>query len=386
MNASVKTRRGGLAALATIAGLLSSACARSSNGASTTRDPAAGGTSPASTTPAAANPQAQAKPASAQAPKSADAPPVVVFTGMCDASGAVPLSDSRFVVADDEDNVLRVYDVEQGGAPLLRADVSAGLKLPLKRKKKKPGSVPVAPEADIEAATRIGDRAYFMTSHGRNSSGKLKPERLRFFATTAPDNGEIEVVGEPYDKLLADLLADTRLASFELSKAAELAPKEPGGLNLEGMTERKEGGVWLGFRNPVPEGRALLVPLLNPEELVAGKRARFGEPVKLDLGGLGVRSLSSYRDRYLVVAGPFDQGATSRLFIWDGGTKAEPLEGISLDGFNPEGFFTPERRERIMLLSDDGTVEVNGTECKRLKDPAQKRFRGLWVSLPFSKG
>jgi hypothetical protein len=302
----------------------------------------------------------------------------VVFTGMCDASGAVALSDRRFVVADDEDNVLRVYDVEQGGAPLGGTDVSHGLKLPLK-KKKKPGSVPVAPEADIEAATRLGDRAYFMTSHGRNSSGKLKPERLRFFATTAPEDGDIEVIGEPYDGLLADLLAEPRLGSFELAKAAELAPKAPGGLNLEGMTERKEGGVWLGFRNPIPEGRALLVPLLNPEELITGKKARFGDPVKLDLGGLGVRSLSSHRDRYLIVAGPFDQGATSRLFTWDGGAKVEPLDRVSLAGFNPEGFFTPEGRDHIMLLSDDGGVSIDGTDCKRLKDPAAKRFRGLWV-------
>jgi hypothetical protein len=304
----------------------------------------------------------------------------VVFTGMCDASGAVALSDRRFVVADDEDNVLRVYDVEQGGAPLGGTDVSHGLKLPLK-KKKKPGSVPVAPEADIEAATRLGDRAYFMTSHGRNSSGKLKPERLRFFATTAPEDGDIEVIGEPYDGLLADLLAEPRLESFELAKAAELSPKAPGGLNLEGMTERKEGGVWLGFRNPIPEGRALLVPLLNPEQLITGKRARFGDPVKLDLGGLGVRSLSSHRDRYLIVAGPFDQGATSRLFTWDGGARVEPLDRVSLADFNPEGFFTPEGRDHIMLLSDDGSVSVDGTDCKRLKDPAAKRFRGLWVSL-----
>src|SRR5688572_22748463 len=30
------------------------------------------------------------------------------FTGMCDASGAVPLNDHLFAVADDEDNILRV--------------------------------------------------------------------------------------------------------------------------------------------------------------------------------------------------------------------------------------------------------------------------------------
>jgi hypothetical protein len=323
----------------------------------------------------------------ASAPPVMGAPPpvvrreeVVTFTGMCDASGAVPLSNRRFVVADDEDNVLRVYDVEQGGAPVARADVSPGLKLPVKAKKKS-GKVPIAPEADIEAATRLGDRAYFITSHARNSSGKLKPERLRFFATSASENGEIQVIGEPYDGILNDILKDPRLAQFELAKAAELAPKAEGGLNLEGMTERKEGGVWLGFRNPIPKGRALLLPLLNPEELIEGKPARLGDPLTLDLGGLGVRSLSSYRGRYLIVAGHFDQGAASRLFVWDGAHAVEALN-LDLQGFNPEGFFTPEGLDRIMLLSDDGSVAIEGTDCKRLKDPEAKRFRGLWVSLP----
>lgn len=365
MNGPRLTPCGRSLALWALIGLLSVSCSRATNKAT----PAPNGT------PASAAPK----------PSPSPSPSVVVFTGMCDASGAVALSDRKFVVADDEDNVLRVYDVERGGAPLGGADVSRGLKLPLKKKKKKPGA-PVAPEADIEAAARLGDRAYFMTSHGRNSKGKLKPERLRFFATTTPEDGDIEVIGEPYDSLLDDLLAEPRLARFELAQAAELAPKAPGGLNLEGMTARKEGGVWLGFRNPIPEGRALLLPLLNPEELVTGKKARFGEPVLLDLGGLGVRSLSSYRDRYLIAAGPFDQGASARLFAWDGGPAAEPLDRISLEGFNPEGFFTPESRDRIMLLSDDGSVSIDGTDCKRLKDPAAKRFRGVWVALPLSKG
>jgi hypothetical protein len=33
------------------------------------------------------------------------------------------------------------------------------------------------------------------------------------------------------------------------------------------------------------------------------------------------------------------------------------------------------------VLSDDGGVDVDGTECKRVKDPTKKRFRGAWVSL-----
>jgi hypothetical protein len=40
----------------------------------------------------------------------------VVFEGTCDASGAVPLDARRFAVADDENNVIRIYDAERGGS------------------------------------------------------------------------------------------------------------------------------------------------------------------------------------------------------------------------------------------------------------------------------
>ena len=41
-----------------------------------------------------------------------------------------------------------------------------------------------------------------------------------------------------------------------------------------------------------------------------------------------------------------------------------------------------EGRDEILLLSDDGTVEIDGKECKRLDDPDRKRFRGRWIRLP----
>lgn len=313
-----------------------------------------------------------------EAAKSVPARPAneVIFTGMCDASGAVALSGRNMLVADDEDNVLRVYDAERGGAPTAQLDLSELLGLP--RKQKKNGTIAAPPEVDIEAAARIAERAYFITSHGRNAAGKLKTERLRFFATSAPEHGALALIGEPYGDLVQDLLEEPRLASFELEAASLLAPKTAGGLNIEGMTARVEGGLWLGFRNPIPKGRALVVPLLNPEELIAGKRASFGAPLTLDLGGLGVRGLSSWHGRYLIAAGSFDATSAAKLFAWDGGDQLSPVVVPNLDRYNPEALFTPESREQILLLSDDGSALLDGVECKRLKDGSRKQFRGLW--------
>lgn len=307
--------------------------------------------------------------------RSALVPPgVVVFTGMCDASGAVALSSDSFAVADDEDNVIRVYDAVRGGAPLRAIDLSPELKLATKRNKG-------APETDLEAATRLGSLALWLTSHGRSSSGKLKPERHRFFATELSGaTARFELVGTPYERLLADLLADARYAHFGLAQASERAPKSEGGLNIEGLTARLEGGVFIGFRSPVPGGRALIATLLNPEQVVRGlEPARFAAPLTLDLEGRGIRDIGAWRGRYLILAGAVNEGGSSALYVWDGAARLQQVDA-ALGALNPEGFFSADERADVMLLSDDGTESIAGRECKRLKDPSQKRFRGLWIA------
>lgn len=302
----------------------------------------------------------------------------LIFTGMCDASGAVVLSRDLFAVADDENNVLRIYDANRGGAPLSSSDVSAALPIASVAGKKRSAK---RPEIDIEAATRIGDVALWITSHGRSSSGKERPERLFLFGTTAPATAAtIDVIGVPYLSLLDDLLSDARFAPFELAEASTRAPKEPGGLNIEGMTARPDGAVLIGFRNPVPAGRALLVPLLNPLDSIQGQPAKIGDPVLLDLGGLGIRSLSWWRGRYLIAAGPVADEASFRLFVWTGEGDAEPVDGVDLRGLNPEAFVTPDEVDQILVLSDDGSELVEGVPCKRIEDPSRKRFRGRWIA------
>ncbi len=300
-----------------------------------------------------------------RSPRRAKIGPQVIFRGVCDASGAVPLNSTQLALADDEDNRLRVYDTKSGGPPLRILDVTS----PFFPKK----------EADLEAAASIGQHAFWLSSHGRNKKGKLKQERLLFFSTSFPTtDGPFEVIGTPYRNLLDDLLADPRLTPFDLARASQLPPKEKGGLNLEGMTATPENHLLLGFRSPTPHGKALVVPLENPLEVPHGATARLGAPLLLDLGGLGIRSLSSWRGRYLIVAGPYDTGP-SRLFGWLGPNHPPYLILSDLRGLNPEGFFTPESRDEILLLSDDGALEIDGTPCKSLPDSSAKRFRGLWV-------
>lgn len=289
----------------------------------------------------------------------------IVFFGSCDPSGAVVLASGLFAVADDEDNLLRIYDADKGGPPLRTIDVSRLLEIDKKR-----------PESDLEAATRIGEVAYWVSSHARKAKGKVDSIRMFFFASQLPSlEGDLDIIGEPYRGLQRDLLAEPQLAGLGLQEAA-LKPPKQGGFNIEGLTGTPDKTLLLGFRNPVPDGLALVVPIENPAKISWGTRPTFGKPIRLDLGGLGVRALSHWRGKYLIAAGPQSQGEL-KMFAWAGPGHAPTLISDDLQGLNPEAFFTPEDRDDILILSDDGAERIGGEECKDLKDPTKKQFRAL---------
>lgn len=296
-----------------------------------------------------------------------------IYRGMCDASGGVPFGRGSFLVADDEDNGLRAYRRDRGGPPTHSADLSAELRL-------ERGS----PEMDLEAGSLLGDRIVWISSHGRNKRGKLKRNRLRLFATRVRETGSemsATLSGRPYDSLLEDLLADAALARFGLTDAATRAPKEPGGLNIEGLVATPDGRILIGFRNPIPEGRALLVPLDNPLEVLERGRARFGAPILVDLGGLGIRGMDPVEGGYLIVGGPPSDGPGRLFFLPEGSSSAEPL-AVATGDLNPEVVIAYPGEGRLLLLSDDGSRRIGSLECKRIADPGERYFRGVLFDLP----
>ncbi|MCI0748253.1 MAG: DUF3616 domain-containing protein [Verrucomicrobia subdivision 3 bacterium] len=300
------------------------------------------------------------------------------FIGCCDASATVAVTDDLFVMANDEDNILRVYSWKRLGAPVATSDLTAFLN---------PGRK--SPEVDIEAAARIGDRIYWISSHGRNAKGKERLSRHRFFATTmAATNGAVRLkpAGNFYAGLLKDLDADPRFKPFSLARAAQWAPKIEGALNIEGLAATPQGHLLIGFRNPIPRGQALVVRLLNPGEVIFGRAPRFGDPILLDLGGLGVRSIEFCHHRgYVIVGGASDGRPGSRLFEWSGNGAPTPLLQRGWSFLNPEAVavFGAAGSEQLLLLSDDGTLQIRGQDCKKLKDPDLKRFRAISVPLAY---
>jgi hypothetical protein len=284
---------------------------------------------------------------------------------MCEASAALMLEPGLFVVGDDDEADLRVYRKDEPAMPaILKISGLPGLK----------------EKADLEGAARIGDEIYWIGSHSRKNSGKEDLERHRLFAIkvkSADGQFSAEAVGKPYEKLLEDLQKDSRFDKFNLGAAAQLAPVECGGLNIEGLAATPDGKLLLGFRGPVRGGKALVVPLSNPREVLTGGKPSFGDPIELDLGGLGIRSMEHWpaANAYLIIAGSFEDGGRFQAYRWSGqaSDNPQPIANAGLSLLVPEAvFFDPAAPDELFMLSDDGDA------CP---DP-QKAFRSRRVKLP----
>jgi len=308
----------------------------------------------------------------ASAAGAAEAGGAMVYRGMCDASAAVALGPAHFIVADDEHNVLRVYR-RDAAEPVDAVDLAKFLRTADDK------------ESDLEGSAELDGLVYWIGSHGRNRNGKERPERHRLFAmepVPGADPPTLRPVGKAYERLLDDLLDAPTLARYDLGRAAKRAAEAPGGFNIEGLAASPGGGLWIGLRNPIPHGRALIVPIANPREVAMGAaRARIGAPIELDLGGRGIRSLERVAGAYLVVAGPPADDGDFALYRWSGSAGDAPRRiDIALGTLRPEALYAIPGTRQVQLLSDDGGIETGGTACKDL--PAARRsFAGSWSRL-----
>lgn len=289
-----------------------------------------------------------------------------VYRGMCDASAAAALGPDHFVVANDERNQLKIY--RRGVADAVD-EVDLAPFLGTKQHK----------ESDLEGAASIGNRIYWISSHGRNRKGDVQERRYRFFATEADASmPRLTPVGKPYAKLLDDLAGTPELKRYRLAEAASRTPEAEGAFNIEGLAATLEGELLIGMRNPAPRGMALLVTLLNPAQVVAeGERARFGKAYELDLGGRAIRSIELVGLAYMIIAGPTGNDGDFALYRWSGVAGEQPLElsHVTFHGARPEALFAIPGTRKVQILSDDG-----GEHCKEL-DEAEQTFQSVLVTL-----
>lgn len=281
---------------------------------------------------------------------------VAVYEGTCDAAGAVALPEGsfgdRFLMVDSADSILRIYAV---GTPDMHAGTDVGATLSGGNR----GGI------DIEAATWLDGEALLVGTLGRDPSGVARDADWQFLSVAVADDHTVHARPGRSDRLLAGLAAldpDLDAAIGDLgADDPELAP-DRGGINLEGMSVAADGAsLFLGFRNPVPAGQSILVKLLNPKAvLFEDAEPAFEPPIRLDLGGRGIRSMeyAPTAAAYFIVAGPAQAEGDFDLYRWVEGGTPLPVPGArealaSLPGFAPDGLIIDQTGTRLQLFSDD---------------------------------
>ncbi|MCU0527159.1 MAG: DUF3616 domain-containing protein [Elainella sp. Prado103] len=325
-------------------------------------------------------------------------------TGASDASTAVAIDSTYMLVADDEDQTIRLYDRTQSGLPLAGFDFTGNLNLTDVSGSGRPR------EVDIEGSTRVGNRIYWIGSHSNSSGGSSRPNRYRVFTTDLAGSGagaSLNYVGH-FENLRSQLISwgDANGYNFTASAATGVIPEAPtlDGFNIEGLTLAPDNTTgYVAFRAPnVPTAnrtQALIAPISNFTEVATGAaaQANIGAPIELNLGGRGIRSIErNSNNEYLIVAGPSDQATgiapkDFRLYTWTGiASDAPVLRGNNLTALNVNGSFESiveipaslKRGARVQLLVDNGDADFYGTgdEAKELTDNLQK-FRSESITL-----
>lgn len=347
-------------------------------------------------------------------------------TGASDASTAQAVDSEFMLVADDENQSLRLYSRSLSGLQGIGFDFTAALGLTDIN-----GGVPR--EVDIESSMRVGNRIYWAGSHGNQATGSFnaRPNRRRVFATDLTGSGALASLAyvDRYDFLLEDLVAwdnanghglGAGALGLQASTAANLSPEIPSGFNLEGLATASDGTTaYLAFRAPLlppanqlpvtpssTRTHALLIPVLQFPSLVVdgspGSRpagsATFGPPIIADLGQRGVRSIEgNARGQFVISAGPVGPGSTvqqPQLYAWNGSPTSAPvaltadLAALQADGAFEAIIGVPDTlgpSSQLQFAVDNGdSILYGGTVvAKDLAERRHAKFRSLRVAVDY---
>ncbi|WP_265272132.1 CARDB domain-containing protein [Nostoc sp. KVJ3] len=332
------------------------------------------------------------------------------LTGTSDASTAIPVGGTFFLEADDENQVLRLYDSSKSGLAVTGFDFTSSLGLT-----QTDGSGALR-EVDLEASAKIGDRIFWLGSQSNSDDGKSRPNRDRIFATDISGTGASTTLSYTgrYDFLREDIInwdvnnghgKGANYYGLAASAASSVGSKQPNGYNIEGLEIAPDNTTaYIAFRAPEvpPSGRAnaLIVQVTNFASLISASgggtqgSAQFGAPIELDLGGRGIREIrKNANNQYVIIAGPAGDAGTApndfRLYTWDGNPNSQPqLRAATFPAsFNPEGIVTiPDNltnTSQIQFVSDDGNSVLynDGTAAKDLSQNNFKKFRTDSITL-----
>ncbi len=278
------------------------------------------------------------------------------------ASGVVPLADSRFLFCDNNSNdALFELDLGEDGrkkGPLIRRPLQG-----------------LAPDAidDMEAMTLVekkGRRFIFVASSLYVKKTK-DGQSLR-----VPPSGLLRVTVNADDSLSAENMPGFRDWFIQrapaIAASAKLIPDE-GGLNIEGLAwDDERHALLFGLRSPLSANSPLVIPV-RVKELDGPwttENLKMLPPIRLSLGATGgsrgIRSIEYVpsRQAFLVVVGRAISGGTApfELYEWKGGKRGKTRRlNVSFAGkMKPEGLTsgTIAGRPALVFVDDGGGYQT----------------------------
>jgi hypothetical protein len=301
------------------------------------------------------------------------APAFQPLTGLYEPSAIQQLPNGRFLVLEDEkQHPFTLVEIGSDG----RVD-----SLPLE-----PGFF----EAD-EAFWKLDDLegvaidqagyVYAVTSHSRDAEGDEKKSRNKLVRFRIQGECVVDSV------LVRDLKAALTSTHPVLAQAANvMEAKAAGGLNIEALEITPDGRrLWIGFRSPLLDRRAILIGIDNVPALFEREAApEIGAMVTLDLAGHGLRGIAWVPSiaSYLLVSGPISR-APEPFGLWSwSGRDAEPARHVEVPGLtdfaHAEGICPAliDGHARIVVVSDDGDRTTGRYARYLILDPGQLHLSG----------
>ncbi|RTZ96599.1 MAG: hypothetical protein DSY90_10180 [Deltaproteobacteria bacterium] len=257
-------------------------------------------------------------------------------------SGVEALPDGRLLIIEgDRQRALSVVELMGNGAikenSMLNVILLSTLNIRLE---------------DLEAVT-IDKEGYIyaITSFRRAANGRRVPAKERLVRFKIENNRV--TAPKSYNKL-GDYLESIGISDGHTNLCIEGLTFDPAGKRL-----------LVGFRQPVFDGKAIIMVIENPQEIFEGNAALKirDKPVLLDLDGAGILSISydPYLQGYLISSelNGKNNKNHSQLWFWNGKFQTLPRQAMlpaMIDVKNIEGMSHVKiaGKELLMLVSGDG--------------------------------
>lgn len=274
------------------------------------------------------------------------------FYNIFEPSGATTVDNNKVLIVEDESSSrpLKLVTFDEQNNVVEIGDIHIPKKLKKAFKKK---------IEDLEAIAADGYTIYAITSHSPNRANKDKKERDRIVMMHYEDESINDLF--IYKHLKEDLIRyNPKIFGNRLFGYSPI--------NIEGLAVNPDAHeLYIGFRSPLYNSKAIILPLKNPHQIFGKKHKSplFGQPIFIDLDGLGIRGMHYDRLKkgLWIIAGDSGKRISKfDLYFYDFKTQNVSLVKKEIDfGFSEGITIVNNNGKRLLFCVEDNGIKPNKT-------------------------